>query len=150
MSGDRNLQTEPCVGSDYTIKMIHTVNLRSPIDLLQCPIAFLAPRRLTDISSWHFHFPFAFFLTDLMRPRVFGALGSHKGDSYCAFCQAFDVIKIPCSTFAVDTWKGDKHAGQYGDNVLVELRRYHDPLYSHFSTLVKSTFDDALSHFADK
>jgi hypothetical protein len=55
---------------------------------------------------------------------------------------------LACCT-AVDTWRGDKHAGFYGESVFETLRHYHDPLYSNFSNLIRSTFDDALGHFAD-
>jgi GT2 family glycosyltransferase/glycosyltransferase involved in cell wall biosynthesis len=51
--------------------------------------------------------------------------------------------------YAIDTWRGDAHAGFYDKSVLEEFRTYHDPLYGRFSQLVQSTFDEAVSSFAD-
>lgn len=107
------------------------------------------PDRLTDISSWHGHIPFAFAIIQLARPRVLVELGTHKGDSFCAFCQAIQKLGLKCSSFAVDTWEGDEHSGFYGSEVLEELRSYHDPRYGEFSTLLKASFDLALCRFQD-
>jgi hypothetical protein len=49
----------------------------------------------------------------------------------------------------VDTWAGDEHAGFYGEEIFRELRTYHEDRYSHFSRLVRSTFDEAVDHFDD-
>ena len=80
---------------------------------LSVPIANQIPERLTDVSSWHGLIPLAFVLMDLHRPRVFVELGTHMGDSYCAFCQAVSTLELPTSCWAVDTWLGDEHAGWY-------------------------------------
>jgi hypothetical protein len=114
------------------------------LDLLDYGIAFSPPRRLTDIVSWHLHIPFAFAITAMLRPRTFVELGTHKGDSYCAFCQAVDELGLDTVCWAVDSWQGDEHAGFYGDAVLEELRAYHDPLYGGFSSLRRCLFDAAL------
>lgn len=108
------------------------------------------PRRLTEIWSWHEHIPFGFTLVDLQRPRVLVELGTHRGDSYCAFCQAVDTLGLATRCFAVDTWQGDKHAGFYDDSVFRDLCAYHDPLYGRFSTLLRSRFDEALGHFPER
>lgn len=116
---------------------------------IQHPITFSRPRRIVS-SGWIQHTPFAFFLMDLFRPRRVVELGSFSGASYCAFCQAAKTLDLKAQCFAVDTWQGDPHAGTYGEDVLNDLKRHHDPLYSNFSTLLPMSFDEALSHFSDK
>ena len=113
------------------------------------PIFFSLPSRLTPLSAWHEHIPFAMFLVDVLKPEAFVELGTHWGDSYCAFCQAVQDLKLNARCYAVDTWKGDQHAGFYGPEILEDLRAHHDPLYGGFSSLIQSTFDEALTHFAD-
>jgi len=108
-----------------------------------------APDRLTDIPSWHTHIPFAFWCVEALRPRVIVELGTHRGDSYCALCQAVDRLSLPAACHAVDTWNGDPHAGFYGEEVFAELRGYHDARYAKFSRLIRSTFDAAVAQFAD-
>ncbi len=117
--------------------------------ILEHAILYRAPRRLTDQSFWHYHIPFAFLLMALARPRLLVELGTHKGDSYSAFCQAVDELALPTKCYAVDTWRGDIHTGHYGDEVLQDLRAHHDPLYARFSTLLQRTFDEAAGHFRD-
>jgi predicted O-methyltransferase YrrM len=113
------------------------------------PISFRRPLRLTAISAWDEHIPFAMALVDLLRPRTLVELGTHAGDSYCAFCQAVAELSSDTRCYAVDTWRGDGHAGEFGDEVLAELRAHHDPLYGGFSRLVQSTFEDASRYFDD-
>lgn len=120
-----------------------------PFNLLDYSIAFCTPRRLTDVGSWQLHIPFAFVITAMLKPKKFVELGTHKGDSYCAFCQAVDEFALNTACYAVDSWQGDEHAGFYGEEVLEELRAYHDPLYGGFSSLMKCLFDDALNYFSE-
>ncbi len=113
------------------------------------PIALELPRRLTRVASWHEHIPFGMNLVAALRPRTLVELGTHAGDSYCGFCQAVLASGLATGCFAVDTWRGDPQAGEYGPEVLADLRAHHDPLYGGFSRLVESTFDDAVQHFED-
>jgi len=117
---------------------------------LDYPLCLAMPRRLTDIESWHEHVPFALASVALLKPRILVELGTHKGDSYCVFCQAVDTLGLPTRCYGVDHWKGDPQAGYYGPEVLQELRAHHDPLYGRFSELLQTTFHDALPHFADR
>ena len=120
-----------------------------PFNLLDYSAAFCTPRRLTDVDCWHLHLPFAFVITAMVKPKKLVELGTHKGDSYCAFCQAVDEFALNTACYAVDSWQGDEHAGFYGEEVLEELRAYHDPLYGGFSRLMKCLFDDALNYFPE-
>jgi glycosyltransferase involved in cell wall biosynthesis len=107
------------------------------------------PLRLTDVTSWHMHVPFAFWCVEAARPRTLVELGTHRGDSYAAFCQAVSRLRLPTTCHAVDTWRGDAHSGSYGEEVYREWREYHDSRYASFSRLVRSTFDEAAAHFSD-
>lgn len=107
------------------------------------------PRFRSDVTAWHGHLPLAFFVMAATKPGVFVELGTHKGDSYCTFCQAVESASLPTRCFAVDTWQGDEHAGLYHEAVYQALKAYHDPVYGRFSQLMRCTFDDALQYFSD-
>lgn len=100
-------------------------------------------------SEWIEHVPFAMLLVDLLRPATIVELGAHYGVSYCAFCQAVSELQLSTLCYAVDTWQGDPHDGYYGADVLAALKSHHDPLYGSFSRLIQSTFDAAVTYFAD-
>lgn len=100
-------------------------------------------------SEWTEHTPFAMALVEMTRPSVLVELGTQGGVSYCAFCQAIERLQIDCRAYAVDTWKGDPQTQLYGEEVYQQLKRHHDARYSHFSRLVRATFDEALEHFSD-
>jgi hypothetical protein len=113
---------------------------------LEHPISLTYPKRIGP-STWTAHVPFGMFLVDALRPEVVVELGTYYGVSYCAFCQAVRELGLDTKCYAVDTWRGDPQSGFYGDQVLADLRAYHDPLYGNFSRLLQSTFDEALSLF---
>ncbi|WP_276200187.1 class I SAM-dependent methyltransferase [Chelatococcus sp. XZ-Ab1] len=129
-------------------------NAPAPVDALNAlqPVLqrsmFWRPAYLAK-SAWLEHLPFAFWLTEAHRPRVFVELGTHYGASYFAFCQAVERLALDTRCYAIDTWKGDEHAGFYGEEVHAAVRTHNDAHYSGFSRLVRSTFDEALDHFAD-
>lgn len=112
------------------------------------PIIFTPPVRVAA-SAWWPHVPFAMFMVDVLRPASIVELGTHNGVSYCAFCQAVEILKLNTQCFAVDAWQGDEHASFYGDEVLIDLKNHHDPLYSKFSKLIQGYFEDALPLFSE-
>jgi len=117
----------------------------SPLDN---PTCFSYPLRLVP-TSWAEHVPFAMFLVETLRPDTIVELGVFSGVSYCAFCQAVKELGLGSRCYGVDTWKGDPQSGFFGPEVLEDLKQHHDPLYSGFSTLIQSTFDEAVNHFVD-
>ena len=110
---------------------------------------FLSPDRMAH-STWTEHVPFAMFLVELLKPKKIVELGTNYGVSYCAFCQAVKHLQLETKCYAVDTWEGDPHTGFYGDDVLKDLQAHHNPRYSTFSTLLQTTFDEAVQQFKDK
>ncbi|MRH98135.1 hypothetical protein GH784_22985 [Agrobacterium sp. CNPSo 675] len=110
--------------------------------------AYLRPRYLKQ-SAWIEHIPFAFWLTEALRPSLVVELGTHWGTSYFAFCQALEKLDIGAQAFAVDRWTGDEHAGAYGGEVYQYVKDYNEDNYSIFSTLMKKNFDEANEYFLD-
>ncbi|MDB5595607.1 MAG: glycosyl transferase family 2 [Hyphomicrobiales bacterium] len=107
------------------------------------------PERLSYPDAWVGHTPFAAWLVRDIRPRTFVELGTHSGNSYFAFCQAVAESQLATRCFAVDTWAGDEHAGFYDDTIYADVAAYNDTRFASFSRLLRSTFDDAVSYFAD-
>jgi hypothetical protein len=111
-----------------------------------------APRTQPEyhsITAWSQHAPFAFWLAAALRPRVYVELGTHYGFSYFAFCQKFAELETGTRCYAIDTWMGDEQASHYGEEVYQTVQQ-HNEHYAAFSTLVRSTFDEALIRLADK
>ena len=108
------------------------------------------PARLVPYPAWVGHIPFALWITAAQKPRILVELGVHTGNSYCAFLQAVRALSLQTKCFGIDHWKGDQHSGSYGQEVYEELKTYHDPRYGDFSTLMLSSFEDALERFSDE
>ncbi len=108
------------------------------------------PLKISTPGSWVGHIPFAAGIITIFRPRIFVELGTHTGNSYFSFCQAVKESDLPTKCYAVDTWKGDEHAGLYGNEVFDSVDKFHREHFNDFSKLIRSTFDDAVSNFADK
>ena len=107
------------------------------------------PERLAYPGAWAGHLPFAFWLVGALRPDLVVELGTHSGNSYFSFCQALAALHPAGRAYAVDTWKGDEHAGFYGEDVFADVSAYNEAHYAGFSTLLRQTFDAARPYFAD-
>ena len=111
------------------------------------PASFWVPDDLCP-SAWTEHAPFAFWLTEALQPRSFVELGTHNGYSFLAICQAIQRLGLGSAAYAIDSWQGDEHAGFYDEAVFRSVQA-RSARYAAFSTLIRSTFDDALPYFAD-
>jgi hypothetical protein len=112
--------------------------------------SFTWPDWIPAISAWKGHGPFAFWLIEQHKPRAFVELGTHYGYSYFCFCQAVKNFGTGTKCFAVDTWRGDEHAGFYDEHVFNEVRNHNENRYAGFSELIRSTFDEALEKIPDR
>jgi hypothetical protein len=113
------------------------------------PIVFHTPERAVHPPSWLEHTPFAFWIVDALRPATFVELGCYSGNSYSSFAQAVQTLGLPTACYAVDTWGGDPHSGVFEESVFDDWVEYHDRRFSAFSRLIRATFDEALTQFAD-
>ena len=118
------------------------------LDVVLSPTAFEAPY-FVPLSAWIDHAPFAFWLMGTLKPSVFVELGTHNGFSYFSFCQAAKAAGLGTRCYAVDTWKGDIHAGYYDEDVFQKVWQHNEAHYAAFSRLVQSTFDEAVGQFED-
>lgn len=107
------------------------------------------PNDLREPSAWLGHIPFAYWVIEKIKPRVFVELGTHTGASYFAFCQSIAENKTGTKAYAVDTWVGDEHAGFYDESVFRSVEQANQ-MYKGFSTLLRTTFDEASRSFEDK
>lgn len=115
---------------------------------------FLDAFQFTPISlqfpvAWVGHIPFAMYLSKRFRPHCFVELGTHYGNSYFAFCQALKAAHVNVAAYAVDTWKGDTQATFYSEDVFAYVSKHNEEHYAGFSTLLRMTFDEAVSNFSD-
>lgn len=124
-------------------------NAGMAFNLADFPEAFVPPEPRTWISAWLAHIPVAPVIVKLLRPRTFVELGTWAGHSYLAFCRAVKDLGLETRCTAIDTWEGDEHTGKYSPEILQDLKAHHDPAYTAFSRLMKSTFDGAAGSFAD-
>jgi hypothetical protein len=110
---------------------------------------FWEPLRLVPPDPWVGHLPFAYWLIKVGKPAMLLELGTHTGNSYFAFCQALASLNTAARAYAVDTWQGDEHAGYYSDDVFADVTAFNRAHFLPFSTLVRTTFDDARGYFPD-
>ena len=111
-------------------------------------IASFSPRLLPHPSAWLGFLPFAGWLIREISPRIFVELGTHYGHSYFSFCQAVSDFNCSTKCYAVDTWHGDEHAGEYDDEVYSFVLDHQKKYYESFSTLLRMYFDEAAETFS--
>ena len=112
--------------------------------------AIFSPYPFMEDSAWIGHLPFANYLMQEIKPKIFVELGTHWGHSYFSFCQTVKDENLDSKCYAIDTWAGDNHAGNYDETIFIAAQNHNNALYSDFSTLIKMRFEDAIYSFADK
>jgi Methyltransferase domain len=114
------------------------------------PAASFLPKSLQFPNPWIGHLPFAAWITKEVSPKIFVELGTHTGNSYFSFCQAIMESGTASQCYAVDTWQGDVHAGQYSDEIFTKVNAHNQEHYAGFSRLLRMTFDEANKSFSDE
>jgi hypothetical protein len=112
------------------------------------PTSYWQPARFVT-TAWVTHAPFAFWLTDVLRPRSIVELGSHFGFSCFVFAEAAKRLGIELDLRALDSWEGDDQAGFYGDEVYESVRKAADEDYPGIVRLLRGYFADLRPLVAD-
>ena len=100
---------------------------------------------------WSGHRLFAYDFVRNFKPKTIVELGTHWGTSFWSFCQAVKDEDLLTELFAIDTWKGDEHAGFYGNEVFEKVKEIQKKYYKDLKiNLLRKTFDEAISDFEDK
>lgn len=100
-------------------------------------------------SAWIGHRPFAYDLVRFLKPQTIVELGTHWGASFFCFCQAVSNAGTQATCFAVDTWRGDAHSGEYGEEIYNGVVEVANRLYPDIAILIRNTFDHALDLIED-
>jgi hypothetical protein len=106
--------------------------------------------RLYGVGAWTPHLHFAYDLVATLRPVLLVELGVDRGESYFAFCQAAAEHQTGTRCFGVDTWRGDRHAGEYDETTYAQVCEHNRAYYESFSTLLRCDFDEAQGRFQDQ
>ena len=95
-------------------------------------------------GPWSGHKYFAYDLVRAVQPKHIVELGSHLGCSLFSMAQAVKDTSLTTRIDAVDTWKGDEHAGFYSEEVYETVQRIKKTVYpKQHINLVRMTFDEA-------
>lgn len=102
------------------------------------------------VGAWTGHLHFGYDLVAKLKPRLLVELGVDRGESYFAFCQAAAENQTGTQCFAIDSWRGDSHAGGYDETTFAEVAEHNHAYYESFSTLLRSEFEGALAKFSNE
>lgn len=117
----------------------------NPLDF---PGVFQFPYRNSGICDWWGHVPLAAMLMAAVKPKLFVELGVYRGDSFSAFCQAFQALELKGRCVGIDAWIGDENTGPQVEEDIKELFTFIEKHYP-FATLTKGFFDDVVIDFVD-
>lgn len=104
-------------------------------------------------GAWSGHRKFAYDLVRFMNPETVVELGTYYGTSYFSICQAVSDGGLRSRCYAVDTWEGDPHVGDYtthGNLIYQAVNQVNQREFAAFSTMIRSNFDGASSLFQDQ
>lgn len=119
------------------------------INLQNNDIFFENPKRIVYPTCWIEFIPVGFKIIEYSKPKCLVELGTHSGNSFCAFNQAIEFLHLETKCYAIDNWEGDFQAGFYDPSIYDELFEYCRHEYHQSAILIKKTFDEAILLFED-
>lgn len=120
----------------------YAMNQEKLLDVLS-----FTPSRAEYPFAWAGHLPFAYYITREMAPSIIVELGTHKGNSLCAFAEGAKYSECQATIYGIDSWEGDPHANYSGgSDIYNELNSFVSRKYDNV-VLLRSYFDAALEQF---
>jgi hypothetical protein len=113
------------------------------------PSRYFEPR-IYGVGAWTPHLAVGYDLVAVLKPALLVELGVDRGESYFGFCQSVVENRTGTRCFGIDTWQGDEHAGGYDETTFRQVSEHNQANYAAFSSLVRSSFDDALARFENE
>ena len=105
----------------------------------------------SKLSAWVGHINFGYDLVANTKPKMIVELGTHWGVSFFSFCQAVKDRHLDSKLYAVDTWQGEEHAGEYGEKVIQTVTGIREVYFKSLHVeLLRKTFDEAKNDFEDQ
>lgn len=101
-------------------------------------------------STWVDHSSFGYDIVEAVRPEKVVELVTYNGLSFFVFCQSMIENDIDGLCYAVDTWGGDEHTGEYDDSIFDDVRQHAREHYRGISYLMRMLFNEAVAHFEDE
>lgn len=102
-------------------------------------------------SAWRAHIQDGYNIVLERKPRVIVELGVMFGHSFFTFAQAVKDGGFDATLYGVDNWTGDKHVGQYGDEVYKLVERTAEDGYPELDIrLIRGDFQEVAGKIRHK
>ena len=102
---------------------------------------FWTPEYVEETLSWFAHAPFAFWLTEVLQPKLLVVLGVQNGSAYFSLCQALKAIDNNSVCYGIEEIQNNA--------AFKKINAYNAKNYAGFSTLLRSTANEASQNFAN-
>lgn len=112
---------------------------------------FKYEKMFNDLGGpWAGHKYFSYDLVRNLKPKKIVELGTHLGCSLFSLAQAAQDGRLKIQLDAIDTWLGDKHSSQYGENIFLRVTEIKKACYPKVNiNLIRKTFDQAVKDYPD-
>lgn len=101
-------------------------------------------------TAWSGHLLFGYDLVKNIKPKIIVELGAYRGHSTFSFAQAIKDNKFNTKIYAIDSWEGDKHTGNYGEEIFLAFKNSSKKFYRNIDIVtLKMLFDNATDEFED-
>ena len=114
------------------------------------PIIFKQPKKIVTPCDWVHHIPFAFYIISALKSKIIVELGVNNGNSFNAFCECVDELKLKTNCIGVDFWDENNPESLCKKNNFNELLSYQTIQYPQIASLIFEDFNKVAADFTSK